>query len=73
MEFTQEELKKISEAFEIVFLKDGGHYPDDYGDYACIGWKNKDGSYSYGTYDEGNSQVEIQHQALWNFPIAKKI
>ena len=65
--YTQKELKKLSDAFEIVYNKIMG-YPDNYENYLS-GWQNKDGSFSYGSYDEGNKQVEIQNQALWNFPI----
>ena len=69
-DYTQEELKQISEAFLIVFNKEAGSYPDNYDQYIC-GWENKDKTFSYGTYDEGNEQVVIQGQALWNFPIRK--
>lgn len=67
--YTQEELRQISEAFKIVFNKTLD-YPSDYQDY-LIAWQNKDKSFSYGTYEEGNKQVKIQGRALWNFPIRK--
>ena len=69
-EYTQEELKQISEAYMIVYDKDRGYYPDDYQNY-LIGWENKDKTFSYGLYDEGNEQVGVQDQALWNFPIRR--
>jgi hypothetical protein len=71
-EYTQEELKEMSDGFLTMVKKSNGDYPTDYEKY-LVGWQNLDGSFSYGTYDEANMQVEHQSngKGLWNFPIKK--
>ena len=61
--FSQEELRKISEAFKIVFDKTL-NYPDDYPKYEVVGWQNKDGSFGFGSYRDIGFNPKIHYKEV---------